>query len=82
MKRSVVFARSAEKELRNLSVETRKRVGIALRRLEEDVLPAAAKRLKGREELRLRVGDYRVLYVVAADIVTVVAVGHRREVYR
>jgi mRNA interferase RelE/StbE len=34
--------------------------------------------------LRIRVGDYRVLYTIADDVllVTVVRVGHRREVYR
>ena len=41
------------------------------------------KKLSGREEYRLRVGDYRVLYIVddVNRIVTIVAVGHRREVY-
>ncbi len=34
--------------------------------------------------LRLRVGDYRVVYLVDEGriVVTVVRVGHRREVYR
>jgi mRNA interferase RelE/StbE len=30
---------------------------------------------------RLRVGDYRVVYVVKGDCVIIVKIGHRREVY-
>ncbi|MBE9482230.1 MAG: type II toxin-antitoxin system RelE/ParE family toxin, partial [Chloroflexi bacterium] len=43
-----------------------------------------AKKLSGRQEYRLRVGDYRGLYTINDEgcMVTVFAVGHRREVYR
>lgn len=80
----VVFARSAEKDLRNLSVETRTRIGRVIRKLEKDAFPPGAKRLKGREEFRLRVGDHRVLYVLdyRSQVLTISAVGHRRDVYR
>ncbi|PYX05368.1 MAG: addiction module antitoxin [Acidobacteria bacterium] len=46
--------------------------------------PVSAKRLKGREEFRLRVGDYRVLYTLKHEsrVVTISAISHRREVYR
>jgi mRNA interferase RelE/StbE len=42
------------------------------------------KRLKGREEFRVRVGDYRVVYTIDHDarVVTISAIGHGREVYR
>jgi mRNA interferase RelE/StbE len=35
--------------------------------------------LKGH--YRLRVGDYRVIYRVNDDVVTVVAIGHMRDIY-
>lgn len=46
--------------------------------------PPSAKRLSNREEWRLRVGDYRILYLVEDDrlVVVVVKVGHRKELYR
>ena len=52
--------------------------------LAENPFPEGAVRLKGREEWRIRQGDYRILYVVEQDVVTVfvVKVGHRREIYR
>lgn len=80
----VAFARSAERELSKLSNEMQVRVGRAVRGLETDPFPATTKRLKGREEFRIRVGDYRVLYTVEhkSRLVTISAIGHRREVYR
>jgi mRNA interferase RelE/StbE len=52
--------------------------------LAENPFPEGAVRLKGREEWRIRQGNYRILYVVEHDIVTVfvVKVGHRREIYK
>ena len=84
MKWRIVFARTAEKELASLSSEIQLRIGRAIRLLEDNPIPAASKRLKGREEFRLRVGDYRVLYLLnhQSHVLTIIAVGHRREVYR
>jgi mRNA interferase RelE/StbE len=39
------------------------------------------KRLKGQAGCRLRVGDYRVIFIEDAYNITIVAVGHRREIY-
>jgi len=52
--------------------------------MEDNPRPRAAKKLSGRDEYRLRVGDYRALYTVEDErgIVATLAVGHRREVYR
>jgi mRNA interferase RelE/StbE len=38
------------------------------------------KRLKGQHGGRLRIGDWRVIYIEGATI-TVIAVGHCREIY-
>jgi mRNA interferase RelE/StbE len=39
------------------------------------------KRLKGRDGLRLRVGDWRVIFYEDQDTIVIAAVGHRREIY-
>jgi mRNA interferase RelE/StbE len=39
------------------------------------------KRLKGRAGMRLRVGDWRIIFYVEGDTITVIAVGHRRDIY-
>jgi mRNA interferase RelE/StbE len=41
-------------------------------------------RLKGRSEFRLRVGDYRIIYEfdLRKNVIYLIALGHRREIYR
>ena len=41
-------------------------------------------RLKGHDRYRLRVGDYRIIYAYNAErnIIHLLGVGHRREIYR
>jgi mRNA interferase RelE/StbE len=40
------------------------------------------KKLQGENALRLRVGDYRVLFTEDGVILRVLRIGHRREIYR
>lgn len=51
--------------------------------LAEDPRPPNAKKLKGRNAFRVRVGDYRVIYTIEDGIllIVVVTLGHRRDVY-
>jgi mRNA interferase RelE/StbE len=39
------------------------------------------KALKGVAGMRLRSGDWRVLFTIKADTITIHAVGHRRDIY-
>ena len=41
-------------------------------------------RLKGSDRCRLRIGDYRVIYIFETERNTIhlLALGHRREIYR
>jgi len=74
----------AEREMDRLSTAVRGRISRRILSLEDNPRPRSAKKLSGRGEYRLRIGDYRVLYTIndKGRIVTVFAVGHRREVYR
>jgi len=80
----VLIKRSAQKELDALPKSLRERIVRRLLSLEADPRPSGSKKLQGEESYRLRVGDYRALYTIDDQnrIVTVYAVGHRREVYR
>ncbi len=76
---------SAQKALRKIPAADLARIVTKLRSLEENPKPAGAEKLKGGSgELRVRVGDYRIIYEVHDGIlvVVVVTIGHRREVYR
>ncbi|CAO5173657.1 mRNA interferase RelE/StbE [Frankia sp. AiPs1] len=74
----------ALRQLRKLPVDVRRRVERLLIGLAEDPRPHGCLPLTGRPGYRVRVGVYRVLYEVRDDvlIVTLVEIGHRREVYR
>jgi mRNA interferase RelE/StbE len=75
---------SAEKEMDKLPALIHRRISRKILSLEDNPRPTGAKKLSGREEYRLRVGDYRVVYTIddKVHVLTVFAVGHRREVYR
>ena len=74
---------AAERALRKLDPPIRHRIQGAIALLAHDPRPPGARALQGRSGLRVRVGDYRIIYVVADDVllVVVVTLGHRRDVY-
>jgi mRNA interferase RelE/StbE len=80
----VVITSSAEREIQKLPREIQGRIDKAISTLETNPRPQRAKKLQGRDEYRIRAGDYRILYSINDEIVTitVVQVGHRRDVYR
>jgi mRNA interferase RelE/StbE len=75
---------SAAKELESVPKADRRRVVARIRALASDPRPRGVEKLSGKEQYRLRQGVYRTLYeIVDRDlIVTVVKIGHRRDVYR
>ena len=83
-KYSILFRRSVLKDLEVLPKKDVQRIMEAIRALAVDPRPQQSQKLSGREQYRLRQGAYRILYAIQDDvlIVTVVTVGHRREVYR
>jgi len=75
---------SARKELERLPGKVIERIFPKLEALESEPRPVGCKKLKGgREEWRIRVGDYRVVYTVddAKLLVSVTRIRHRGEVY-
>ena len=74
---------AAVRALRKLDPRVRQRVQGAIALLAQDPRPPGARALQGRSGLRVRVGDYRIIYTVEDDVLLVVVVrlGHRRDVY-
>ena len=82
----IAFLPGAARQLESLPIAGRTLVAVAIDGLAEDPRPDGAKLLSGtsRERIwRLAVGDYRVLYQVATDVllVLIVRVADRGEVY-
>lgn len=78
------FKKSVARDLRPIP---RKDVVRILRRIEalrEDPRPAGCEKLSGQERYRIRHGVYRILYEIFDTqlVVTVVKVGHRKNIYR
>jgi mRNA interferase RelE/StbE len=74
---------AAARALRKLDPVIRGRIQGAIALLAKDPRPPAARALQGRPGLRVRIGDYRIIYTVHDDLVLIVVVtlGHRRDVY-
>ena len=75
---------SAAKELEAVPRRDRRRLAMRMRDLAEQPRPPGAERLSGHDLNRVRQGNYRILYeIVDQDLtVTVIKIGHRRDVYR
>ena len=76
---------AVERDLRALPAAILARLDARIRALADNPRPRGAERIRGRRGgLRLRVGDYRILYTVddAQQMVIIGRVGHRRDVYR
>lgn len=81
----VEVAEAAVRSLRKRDPTARRCVQAAIELLAEQPRPSGARKLVGGDGLmRVRTGDYRIVYEIHDDVlvVLVVAVGHRREIYR
>jgi mRNA interferase RelE/StbE len=86
MPNSVSLSRRAEKYLAGLTdAALYRRLRTAIDGLQEDARPFGCLKLAGEPDLyRLRVGQYRIIYQVQDETLTVLvlSIGHRREIYR
>lgn len=76
---------AAARQLRRLDPSARRRVQAAIELLAQEPRPSGAKKLVGGAgEWRVRTGDYRIVYEIDDGVllILVLAVGHRREIYR
>jgi mRNA interferase RelE/StbE len=81
---NVLILRSAQKELSGLPTAVYERVKAAIQKLADNPKPHGNLKLSGREAWRIRVGEYRVVYEMdnKKSSVTILHIGHRRDVYR
>ncbi|MBI4323396.1 MAG: type II toxin-antitoxin system RelE/ParE family toxin [Candidatus Omnitrophica bacterium] len=85
MSYQVEITPAAARDFKRLSPEAIRKVDAAIVELEQNPRPHGYTKLEGSEdEYRVRVGDYRILYVIddKAKLVTIAHVRHRRDAYR
>jgi mRNA interferase RelE/StbE len=80
----IVFRESIAKDLRAIPNKDVTRILRRIDELAQEPRPPGSEKLTGEEKYRIRQGNYRILYTIEDEIVTVtiVKVGHRRNVYR
>ncbi len=80
----IIFTQNSEKELRKIPSPDLTRIMTKISTLSHQPRPPGIQMLKGENRyFRLRQGDYRIIYDVndSEQKITVVKIGHRREVY-
>lgn len=86
MRYEIEWTAPALRELRKLDKPVARRVLTAVTKLGVDPRPPGVRASTGRPPgtMRLRIGNYRVVYVIQDDLVLVIVVriAHRHEVYR
>jgi mRNA interferase RelE/StbE len=83
-KYNVEISKSALKALNKLPDNISTKFEKAFLKLEDTPRPPNSKKLTGSSDLyRLRIGDYRAIYSIDDEVVTIIVldVGHRKEIY-
>ena len=80
----VIIERRAAKEIESLPNEIIQAVTDAIKNLKSNPRPQGVKKLIGEEGWRIRIRDYRILYIIddSQRLISIYRVKHRREVYR
>ena len=81
MSLAIVWDKKARSELDKLEIDIARRIILKVKTLSENPFSMDVKRLQGRDDFRLRVGDYRVIFSIEGNNLFVLRVGHRKNIY-
>lgn len=75
--------KSVQKALEKIDEPYYSKIKIAILNLAENPRPQGYKKLKGRDGFRIRVANYRIIYDIFDNIlsVDVIDLGHRKDIY-
>jgi mRNA interferase RelE/StbE len=84
MAHALQITHRAQRALAALPVDVYPRARDAIRQLATEPRPPGCSKLRGREGWPIRVGDYRIIYEIddQQSMITILHIGHRRDVYR
>ncbi|MGD9216147.1 MAG: type II toxin-antitoxin system RelE/ParE family toxin [Desulfobacteraceae bacterium] len=80
----ILFKESVWKDLKKVPKRDLKKIISRVEKLGDDPRPMGCEKLTGEELYRVRQGNYRIVYSIQDNELTVwvVNVGHRKDVYR
>jgi mRNA interferase RelE/StbE len=83
-KYSITVSKQARKQLRDIPRKDQLRISGAIELLADNPIPPKAKKLINREGYRLRVGDYRIIYIFNSTrlIILIINIAHRSAAYQ
>jgi mRNA interferase RelE/StbE len=79
--KTITWTHDARRELRKLTPDVRADIEAKIERFARTGA-GNIKRLAGRPGTRLRIGDWRVIFVETATTVEIRTVGNRRDIYK
>lgn len=77
----IVWDEKAFDSLNKLEPSISRRILKKVEELSENLFSKDIKRLKGCNDFRLRVGDYRVIFFIEQNIIQILKAGHRKNIY-
>ena len=83
-KYSVIVQPSAQKELEKLPNIIQNKILKALISLSDNPRPVGCKKLVGSDSWRVRIGEYRVVYIIEDKVlrIEIIRIANRKDVYR
>ena len=77
----IVWDEKAYNSLNKLEPSISRRILKKVDELSENPFSKDIKKLKGSDDFRLRVGDYRVIFAIEQNTIQILKVGHRKNIY-
>ncbi len=81
MKYPISYEKEALKELEKLEPSLSRRIVCKIEKMSENPYACDVKKLMASDYYRLRVGDYRVLFIFENNTIKILKVGHRQQIY-
>ena len=82
MNYKIQFEKRSFKELDKLEQLISRRIFKEIKELENNFDSKDIKRLKGENTHRLRVGNYRVIFIIENNLIKILKIGHRKNIYK
>lgn len=80
----VIISKEAFKEIKALPEKIQSKIYDVIFLLSGNPYPTTSKKLQKVDAYRLRVGDYRIIYIIEKKVlrIVVVRVNHRKDIYK